>query len=36
MIRLRVDVLRWSLLFWLGRFAAMAAMFTLLPRALGR
>jgi hypothetical protein len=29
-------VLRWSLLFWLGQFAALAAMFSILVRALGR
>src|SRR5262245_40238033 len=33
---LRVDVLRWSFLFWLGQVAAIATMFTLLLRALGR
>ena len=36
MNRLRADVLRWSLLFWLGQFAALAAMFSILLRALGR
>jgi hypothetical protein len=36
MSRLRADVLRWSLLFWLGQFAALAAMFSILVRALGR
>jgi hypothetical protein len=36
MSRLRVDVLRWSLLFWLGQFAALATMFSILLRALGR
>ena len=34
--RLRGDVLRWSLLFWLGQFAALASMFSILVRALGR
>jgi hypothetical protein len=36
MNRLRADVLRWSLLFWLGQFAALATMFSVLLRALGR
>ena len=36
MSRLRSDVLRWSLLFWRGQFAALAAMFSTLLRALGR
>jgi hypothetical protein len=36
MSRLRADVLRWSLLFWLGQFAALATMFSILLRALGR
>ena len=36
MSRLRADVLRWSLLFWLGQFAALATMFSMLLRALGR
>jgi hypothetical protein len=33
---LRVDVLRWSFLFWLGQIAAMGMMFGMLARALGR
>jgi hypothetical protein len=33
---LRVDVLRWSFLFWLGQVAAIGTMFTILLRALGR
>ena len=36
MRRLRADVLRWSLLFRLGQFAALATMFSILQRALGR
>jgi len=36
MSRLRADVLRWSLLFWLGQSAALATMFSILLRALGR
>lgn len=36
MSRLRSDVLRSSLLFWLGQFAALATMFSVLLRALGR
>jgi len=32
---LRVDVLRWSFLFWLGQVAAIGTMFTILLRALG-
>jgi len=36
MSRLRADVLRWSLLFWLGQFAALATLFSILLRALGR
>src|SRR4051812_380739 len=36
MSRLRGDVLRWSLLIWLGQFAALATMFSILLRALGR
>ena len=36
MSRLRADVLRWSLLFWLSQFAALATMFSILLRALGR
>jgi hypothetical protein len=33
---MRVDVLRWSFLFWLGQVAATATMLTMLLRALGR
>jgi hypothetical protein len=33
---LRVDVLRWSFLFWLGQVAATATMLAMLLRALGR
>ena len=33
---IRADVLRWSFLFWLGQVAAIATMFTILLRALGR
>jgi len=32
---LRVDVIRWSFLFWLGQVAAMATMLSVLLRALG-
>jgi hypothetical protein len=35
MNEMRVDVLRWSFLFWLGQIAAMGTMCTLLLRALG-
>ena len=31
----RVELLRWSFLFWLGQIAAMGGMFTLMARALG-
>ena len=33
---MRVDVLRWSFLFWLGQVAATATMLAMLLRALGR
>ncbi len=33
---LRIDVLRWSFLFWLGQVAATATMLTILLRALGK
>ena len=33
---MRVDVLRWSFLFWLGQVAATATMLAILLRALGR
>ena len=33
---MRVDVLRWSFLFWLAQVAATATMLTMLLRALGR
>ncbi len=32
----RVELLRWSFLFWLGQVAAMAAMFNVMLRALER
>jgi hypothetical protein len=35
MSEMRVDVLRWSFLFWLGQVAAIGTMFTILLRALG-
>ena len=36
MSELRADVLRWSFVFWLGQFAATAALLGLMLRLAGR
>ena len=36
MVEQRVELLRWSFLFWLGQIAAMATMFNVMLRALER